>query len=216
MNQANIDSLNKKLIRLILSFPFPFMDILHEQVSASTISNEVYKDCYTILFEKKENVRLLPNWLPTVPQGCQILKESGPFSCQLYIESGHIVQFEVVDMGLNELDWDYFWTHKPIYDVEYDTTRIYSCLKGIEASISRFRIGDDYALIEVNTQAGHHTICLWDCDIRAFQIPPDPYFCRFDILQNFQSKRQFILKSDDKLVEIECSLICLQDCLHIG
>lgn len=122
MHYINENELAQALIDFFLSFPIPtlYKDILKEQIAGSSYYIEQYCDCIKILFQKNPNSKTLPLWLPTMLQGCQILKENGPISCQLYVENGYVVQFEVVDMGLNEIDWNYFWSHKPIFDIEYN------------------------------------------------------------------------------------------------
>lgn len=112
----------ERLLKFLISMPLPdsYHEILQEQISCCSIRVEQYSDCLKILFENHGNTRTFPTELPTLLQGGQILKESGPLSFILLIEKGYVVQFEVVDSGLNEIDWVCFWSHTPIYDVEYD------------------------------------------------------------------------------------------------
>lgn len=215
MTQVEKESTNKKLIEFILSFPFPYADILREQITAFSVSNIQYPDCYTIVFDRTEEVRQLPLWLPAMPQGCQVIKESGPISCHLYVESGFVVQFEVVDMGMNEIDWEYFWGHKPIFDVEYDSTTICNYLTVEEVKISRVYVGHRHVHFAVDTSSGHHTVSLWDCDIQTLQIPDNEFYCHIEIYCLNKGNLRYLLKSDDNSIVIECSMLCLQDGLII-
>ena len=119
MAKYDIEDLNRKLIQFVQKCPFPFPDILREQLQSARIENEIYQDCYKILFFPDPSSPPFPVKFPTLAQGCQILKDTGPFCCQLFVEDGYVVQFEVVDMGLTEIDWDYFWSNTPIWDIEY-------------------------------------------------------------------------------------------------
>lgn len=121
MYENNIDNHIQSLLRFLIEFPLPtsYRMILREQIMSSVLHIEQYTDCFKILFENKRDTNMFPLDLPTLLQGGQILKESGPISFQLFVENGYVVQFEVVDMGLNEIDWEYFWTHSPVYDIEY-------------------------------------------------------------------------------------------------
>ena len=97
------------LIAYLLQLPIPYIDIVKEQIEDCLVSNEVYSDCFIIHFLPKGNVRALPAWLPTLLQSTHTSKENGPICCQVFVDRGHVVQFEVVDMGLNEIDWAYFF-----------------------------------------------------------------------------------------------------------
>lgn len=121
MHNQHIDELIQSLLSFLLTFPLPnsYRAILQEQILRSSIHVEQYNDCFKLLFENNRDAREFPPGLPTLLQGGQVLKDSGPISFQLFVEKGYIVQFEVVDMGLKKIDWDYFWAHTPIYDVEY-------------------------------------------------------------------------------------------------
>lgn len=215
MNQVLCNAINSKLIDYIMRFPFPYIDILREQISVCEITNEWYSDCYIIHFHRKGNTRQLPQWLPTAPQGCQVIKEGGPISCQLYVESGYIVQFEVVDMGMNEIDWDYLWSHKPIFEVEYDFPTICSYLAAGSIRISKIHIGQQYVYLAVDTTARSHTICLWDCNILSPGLLYSEHYCRIDICVSKKNNHRYLVKLDDNPV-LECSLVCLQDGLTIG
>ena len=111
-----------KLICFMLDFPMPkqLKEILQEQVACSTYTVERYDDCWKILFEKPHAARVFPAWTPHLLQGCELVKDNGPFVCQLFVEQGYVVQFEVVDMGRNKIDWEYFWRLKPVFEVDYD------------------------------------------------------------------------------------------------
>lgn len=210
MDSIVCDAINTKLIDYIMRFPFPYIDVLREQIAACQMTNEWYSDCFIIHFHHKKNTKQLPLWLPTVPQGCQILKESGPLICQLYVESGFIVQFEVVDMGMNEIDWEYMWTHKPIFDVEYDLSTIHSCLTTEKIRISKVHNGQQYVYLKVDTTTGSHTICLWNCNILSPDLLCSSSNSCVNISALEKDKYRYLIKFGDNPV-IECSLVCLQD-----
>ena len=109
------------LIDFFRSFPLPahYKKILLEQLSACTFFVEQYDDCFKILFRCEPLVDTFPLYLPTLLQGCQMYKNNGPISCQLFIENGYVTQFEVVDMGLNKIDWDFFWSSSAVFDIDY-------------------------------------------------------------------------------------------------
>ena len=123
MYEANQNEHVEKIIDVILSFPLPatYNKILVEQIAGCTVGVEQYHDCLKLLFKPSIGLKMFPLQIPTLLQGCQIFKESGPISCQLFVEKGYIVQFEIVDMGGNTIDWDFFWHNisNAIYDVEY-------------------------------------------------------------------------------------------------
>lgn len=121
MKQLDVHNLIKALHIFILSFPFPgeYDKIIRDQLCTSLIDIEQYHGCFKMLFKIDENASVLPTTMPTLLQGGQILKDDGPISFQLFVENGYVVQFEVVDMGLNEIDWDYFFQHNPIFDIKY-------------------------------------------------------------------------------------------------
>ncbi len=52
-------------------------------------------------------MRAFPLGIPTLLQDGQVLKDSGPILFSLFVEKRYVVQFEVVDMGLNEIDWEF-------------------------------------------------------------------------------------------------------------
>lgn len=213
MEEFSYNAINKKLIDYLMHFPFPYIDILREQIAACRITNEWYSDCYIIHFHRNENTRQLPLWLPTVSQGCQVLKENGPLSCQLYIESGYIVQFEVIDMGMNKIDWEYLWSHKPIFDVEYDLSTIINYLTTEKLIISKIRVKQQYVYLDVNSYTGNHTVCLWNCNILELNLLQSKHYCCIDICVT--ENHRYLVKSDDNNLVIECSIICLQDGLII-
>ena len=197
-----------------MCFPFPYIDILREQIAVCQITNECYSDCYIIHFHRKKNTRQLPLWLPTVPQGFQVLKENGPLSCQLYIESGYIVQFEVVDMGMNTIDWDYLWSHEPVFDKEYNLLTICRYLTTEKLRVSKIHIGQQYVYLKVDATTRSHTVCLWDCNILSPNLLNNEHYCCIDICASEKDDHRYLVKFDDNPV-LECSLVCLQDSLII-
>ena len=197
-----------------MHFPFPYIDILRDQIAACLITNEWYSDCYIMYFHRKENTKLLPLWLPTVPQGCQVLKENGPLLCQLYIEHGYIVQFEVIDMGMNEIDWEYLWSHKPVFNNEYDLLAICGYLTTEKLRISKIHTFQQHVYLKVDTVAGSHTVCLWGCNILSHNLLYSARDCHIDICVSGKDSHQYLIKFDDRPV-LECSSVCLQDGLII-
>ena len=121
VNNLDRDRQINRLLQFLLQMPMPnfYRTILREQVSCSSVIVEEYVDCLKILFEDNHRASMFPLGLPTLLQGGQVLKDSGPISFHVFVEKGYLVQFELVDMGLNNIDWDYFWSHTPIYDVDY-------------------------------------------------------------------------------------------------
>lgn len=111
----------RSLIDFILRLPLPesYGEILREQIANSTIRTERYSDCLKILFMANQNTKSFPLGLPTLLQGGQIITDRAPISFHLFVENGYVVQFEVVDMGLEKIDWGYFWSHTPVYDIKY-------------------------------------------------------------------------------------------------
>lgn len=210
MEPVLCNAINRRLIDYIMHFPFPYIDILREQIAVCQITNEWHSDCYIIHFHRKKNTKQLPLWLPTVPQGCQVFKENGPLLCQLYIESGYIVQFEVIDMGMNEIDWEYLWSHKPFFDVVYDFTTICSYLTTEKISISKVHIGQQYVFLMVDTAARSHTVCLWNCNILSLNLLYSIHHCRMEICILEKDSHRYLIKLDDNPV-LKCSLVGLQD-----
>ena len=208
------NQINEKLLHYILRFPFPYLDVLREQVLACQITNEWYSDCYIIHFHQKKNVKPLPLWLPIVPQGFQILKENGPLLCQLYIEHGYIVQLEVIDMGMNEIDWEYLWSHKPLFDIEYDFSAICRYLTDKKPRISQIHISQQHVYLKMCATAESHTIGLWNCNILSSNLLCNLSNSCVDICALEKDHYRYLIKIDDNPV-IECSLVCLQDRLAI-
>ena len=206
--------LAQALIAFFMSFPIPsaYKEIMEEQIRDNPFSTERYSDCFKILFVKKTGVRKLPVWLPTLLQGCQILKDDGPISCQLFVEDGYVVQFEVVDMGLNEIDWDYFWSHKAIFDIEYDLKVIKHHLESGAISIVKSCVFDSYILLEIHINGLQYQLHLYDCTICAFPATPTTLECR----SHLDSKQRYAIVSVDGNLNIICSLVCLQNNLYIG
>ena len=213
MEPVLCNTINRRLVDYILQFPFPYIDILREQIAVCQITNEWYADCYVMQFHRRKNIKQLPLWLPTVPQGCQVLKENGPLLCQLYVESGYIAQFEVIDMGMNEIDWEYLWSHKPLFDVEYDLSTICSCLTTEKISITKVHVGQQYVYLKIDTTAGSHTVCFWDCNILSLTLLHGVHYCSMDI--NIIDNHRYLVRFDDNPV-LECSLVYIQDSLSIG
>ena len=124
MHKTDQEELVNRLVDYIVSFDLPacYKKILIKQISGSAVKIEQYTDCFKLLFEPRYDVELLPLEIPPLLQGCQILKDSGPISCQLFVEKGYVVQFEVVDMGGNPIEWDFFWANisNAIFDVDYN------------------------------------------------------------------------------------------------
>lgn len=209
------DPVDRKLIDFLMKFPFVYMDILREQIAACEITHEKYPDCYIIHFHHKKDTAKFPLWLPTMPQSCQILKPTGPLTCQLYIELGYIVQFEVVDMGMNEIDWDYLWSYDPVFDMEYDLSTIRNHLMEMPLCISKLRISQQYVYINVTTPTKEFTISLWNPNILLLNLPFKQHSCRINISTIPGDNQRYLIQTDDDSLAIECSLICMQNSLII-
>lgn len=215
MQIALCNAINAKLIDYVMRFPFPYIDIIREQIAACQITNEWYSDCYIIHLKRlNNNTKQLPLWLPTVPQGCQVLKENGPLVCHLYIEAGYVVQIEVVDMGMNEIDWEYLWSHDPIFDSEYDLQTVCSCITVQKLHISKVHIGKNFVFLKVGTTDRTHTVCLWGCNILSLSLLNSLHDCHIDICASKGNNPRYVIKFDDCPV-LDCALICLQDGLNI-
>lgn len=205
-------SLAQDLIDFMLTFPLPrnFKKILQEQVASATFSVEHYEDCFKILFKSKESVKTFPAWTPTLLQSCQLLKDSGPFVCQLFVEKGYIVQFEVVDMGLIKIDWDYFWLHEPIFDIEYDLGCIKKKLEIEGVSVSRFWACKTAVSFELDANGHHHTVHLNGCNIRTFPTAGTLNNCTLIINSECHDEPPYTVMSVDGRIDITCALIGLQ------
>lgn len=201
------------LIAFLLKFPLPspYSDILQEQIAGSFCSVERYLDCIKLFFRPNDDLRPFPLWFPTMPQGCQILKDGGPLSCQLFIEHGYIAQFEVVDMGLNEIDWDLFWAHKAVFDVEYNFDFIKHQLEATKVCIKDLRINSNCIFIELDTDDIHYALHLYGCTIRtipvAGTVPGNKLQLRLDQL----NERRCAVLSETGEIDVICSMICLKD-----
>ncbi len=208
----------QELIDFLLSFPLPnsHQDILRKQIIGSSFSIEQYEDCFKILFTIKEKTEAFPLWFPALLQGCQILKDNGPISCQLFIENGYVVQFEIVDLGTNKIDWDYIWTHKAIFDIEYDLKHIKNQLEADVVYITTSRVYDKCVMFEIDTVCGYHTVCLYDCVIHAFPTTQRELFCKLQLYPGCNGEHKYAIASDDGNIDIVCSLICLRDGLRIN
>lgn len=207
-------ALARALIAFFMSFPIPstYKEIMEEQIQDNPFSTEQYSDCFKILFEKKTGVRKLPLWLPTLLQGCLILKDGGPITCLLFVEEGYVVQFEVVDMGSNEIDWHYFWSHKAAFDIEYDLEVIKHLLESSAISIVKSDIFDSYISLKVYINGHQYKLHLYDYTIRAFPATPTTLEC----ISHLGSEQRYTIVSVDGSLNITCSLVCLLNYLNIG
>ena len=211
MSDHNI-SLAQNLIDYVLTFPVPrdFKNTLQEQVTSATFSIEHYEDCFKILFKCKDNIKTFPAWMPTLLQSCQLLKDSGPLVCQLFVEKGYIVQFEVVDMGLSRIDWDYFWLQEPIFDIEYDLDRIKNMLEIEGTVVSGFCVYKTAVSFKLDANGRHYTIRLNGCDIRTFPTVGTLNDCTLKIYSKCHNEPPYRVMSLDGKIDITCSLIGLQ------
>lgn len=210
----NDKKLAQALIDFMLTFPMPSTHkrILQEQVTGATFSIEHYDDCFKILFDKKSNIAF-PLWTPYLLQSCQVLKNSGPISCQLFVEKGYVVQFEVVDMGLNKIDWDYFWSHDPTFDIQYDWEHIKNLLELEKVNISRFWIGETAVAFALDANSFHHTVQLNGCVIRACPKAGTLRDCKLQINSTCREDPSYVIASADGKIDITCALISLQNLL---
>ena len=193
-----------------MQFPFPYIDTLREQIAACQLTNEWHPDCYIVHFHVNKQVRQLPLWLPTVPQGCQVLKKDGPLSCQLYIEQGYVVQFDVVDMGMNTIDWEYLWSHEPIFDFEYDLSTICNYLESEALSLSCIHTAHQCAYLTMKGTKRNRTICLWNYSALSLEGLSSEYSCPIRIYYYPNEPLPYLVKSDDGRILIKSSLVCLQ------
>lgn len=203
----------QKLIEFIHTFPMPYKDIIQEQIRRSAIHIEEYDDCFIIHFLPDKDTPQLPSPLPTLLQGCQVLKESGPLVCDLFVESGYIVQFEVVDMGGNLIDWDYFWSHKPIFDVEYREEAIRNSVIGKQVWIHNHFIGQHSVSLFICASESQYRLCLCNAKIHKLDLPEGEHCCNLEIEKSKRDAQKYILKTHDDLVLIECDLVCLEHTL---
>ena len=210
LEPALLNAINEKLIDYIMRFPFPYIDILREQIATCQITNEWHFDCYIMHFHRTQNTIQLPPWLPTAPQGFQVLKENGPLSCLLYVESGYIVQFEVIDMGMNEIDWEYLWSHEPIFDHEYDLSAICSYLTTEKLRIIKKLVRQHDVYLRVETVAGSNTVCLWNCSFLSPELLHNAHDCSIDICASGNDNHPYLVRFNDNPV-LECSLVSLQE-----
>lgn len=203
----------RRLIDFVLTFPLPsaLKDILREQVTDATFTVEHYDDCFKILFEHKKGVKTFPTWVPFLIQSCQFLKDGCPLSCQLFVEKGYVVQFEVVDMGLHKIDWGYLWEHDPIFDIEYDFGYIKNQLELEEVNITNFWKEKTSVSLEVDTNGCHHTIQLNGCTVRAFPTAGTLCDCKLQINSECHDEPPYTIFSADGEIDIMCSLIGLQN-----
>lgn len=204
----NIDNtaIANQLVQYIRDFPFPFMDILNEQIDNSKYWGESYPYAFNVFFTVKPDVRRLPQYLPTVIQGCQVVKQDGPITCCVFIENGFIYTIEVVAMGLDPINWNWFFSHDPLFDYTYDLQAIYDAFTTHAVKITELEIYGNMIWISSGNSVRKTRLTLLGCKIKRILLPSEKeYTLIIERLEGESSKYE--VRTEDYNIFVECELM---------
>lgn len=207
--------LNQRIIEFLLTFPVPFGDVLREQVTSAVAHTKIYPDCYIIEFSNTKAKKKMPEWLPLVPQCGRIYTERDLYMCQIYVEAGYIVQFEIVNMTTSAIDWDQFWDAKVIFDVLYDDDSISKCLTETGIVVDSVQSGKNYVLMSVHGEIHKHTICFYGCEDIHIDFLALPLTCCASVRAT-PNQHEKIFATEDGRIFLKYRLVCRQDTLTLA
>lgn len=204
---------NNRLMEQLLSIPFPFTDILREQLAAAKVTNIIYPDCYCLQFAVTQQTRLLPAWLDTVPLSWQVLTQDAPIDCCLFVKDGYVDALEIVDMGMKPIDWALYWSLPPTMDYEFDPQIIGRRLESNDFAIEKVHIHNKSVDFQIANEA--LVLCLRDCAVQSLALEHFPVRGPFLLRSNPSGAYQFSLYSQDDTIRIDCNWVCMQKFCHI-
>lgn len=198
-----IDFKRDNLIVQLLSIPFPFRDVLSEQICASALTVTVSDDYFCIAFNQTKSVIPFPAWLPSCPLTWQIPTDDAPIIGQLFQRNGVIEKYEIIDMGLTKIKWDYVWSAKPLSDIEYDSGIIIRTLTAQSATIQKILFWEN--AIDIALSVGEYPqVARFRGCVNIEMYPIDvPVLTRITMNMH-QSSPPFFVSLCDGLISFRC------------
>lgn len=202
--------MNQMLIEQLLAIPFPYSDILRVQVSAAALTTKEYSGYYCIHFEKIDKTICLPSWLDKMPLSWQIPTDDIPYLCQLFVKDGYIDMLEIIDMGFNEIKWEYVWTALPVFDYEFDEQNIYKHLTSKELFIEKILLCDDCIDLLIVVDDISLIASFRGCVVRRLASDNFPRACQIKFEQIYNTDYRYLVHTDDDVIDFDCAMVFLQ------
>lgn len=204
-----IDHMRDKLIVQLLSIPFPFRDVLREQIRASALTVTALDDYFCVTFSPIKSVIPFPAWLPSCPLAWQIPTDDAPVIGQMFQQSGVIEKYEIIDMGLTKIKWDYVWNAKPLSDIEYDSGIIIRTLAAKSASIQKIVFQENTIDIALSVGEYPQVASFRGCTNLETHPIDVPVMTRITI-NTHQSPPRFFVSLCDGLLSFRCDEVYLR------
>lgn len=204
------ESINSRFIKCLLRIPFPYSHILQEQIEASIYTNTIFSGYFCIHFTPSETVNSLPHWLDAMPLSWQILTDSAPLLCQLFIKEGYIEKLEMIDLALNNIEWEKVWISEPLLDYEYDIWHVVNHLTDKQIIIRKVvHVGLSIDLVlELGNR--HFVASFRECQVRKLKSEDLPFQCLLNICDHKMENYRFTVSSSNGLVDFDCASIFIQ------
>ena len=204
------EQINRKLIELLLSIPFPYNDILKQQIEASTLSSTETPYVYSIHFHLAQSAQRFPEWLDIVPLSWQILVDNVPVTCELFLDNGYIEDLEIVDMGFERIQWDCFFDTSPCLDFEYSERHVYEFLSSESLILEKAR-NDSMKVDLLLKSSGKSIVASFrGCQTRRLDLSKLPAQVVFEISEAKEKEYKYTIRSSDGNIDFDCALLFLK------
>lgn len=207
----SIEVINDKQVRLIdqlLSIPFPFTDILRNQINASAITVKDLNDYFCIEFTPSKSEIPFPSWLPRVLLDWQLCVDGVPILGQLFQQNGFIQKYEIIDMGFTGIKWEYLLSSKPVPDTIYDLDEIIKILTATPVTILKAEERQNGIDVAMTKNGVYWVTCFRgcaDCDLSSVKLPSTKQLS----VSVSQPERQYSITSCDGCVSFQFSEVYL-------
>ncbi len=200
-----IHDISMCLIKRMMSFYFPYHDILSQQIDLSEITIRECDDLFEIFFNVDSNAPPLPNYLDTMPISWHVYPESGvPYCCQLYINQyGYIQVLEVIDMKFEHIDWNGFWNFPILVDYDYDISHLLNMVNCGPLNVKQIRIVSKAIQFYLESNNFRTSLCFSNCTIRNCEPESLPACLNLEIQKGSDG---FRVQSKDGCIDFDCSL----------
>lgn len=206
----------KELISKLLQIPFPYCDILMQQINESEISFIESQSYACVTFIMAYTAPTFPVWLDNVPLSWQIVVDDIPTLCQVYTQNGYIEKLEVIDMGFEPIKWTRLFNEAIQFNQEFEEQRIIELLTTRETCIDKMLVGKRSVDWMIKDNGRSAIVCFRDCEIHNLDTTAFTVKSVSIIKENQNGDHKYTVYSNDGKIDFVCSFMYIRWDAEIG
>ncbi len=205
----NYNNISNRLLEQMFTVPFPFHDILRQQIAHAKVKHTIFPDVFRMEFEVDPVAPRLPEYMINTEILSWEASPEGeyPYLCILFQNSkGQIDWLQVVNLAGENINWEALWSAPISICTDYAFEHILTATDNQPLNICKvWMYGKSICFYLANSTVS--SLCFMNCAISTLEIESIPATVE---IQLAKTGNGYSIKSKDNKVNFNCSCIWLR------